>query len=154
MYFILLRLLLRLFGIIHVKCQSRCATTADLNGWIQELASASTSDLNTFGKQLFAESKVQAVDVKINLPVVSRIRRTIADDEVKEFYVTLCEKVCQAAANSLLRRYQSRPLEISNFLRCLLEDETLSRNDIEAVSFMLIGILRILCVNVSSYLLG
>ena len=40
----------------------------------------------------------------------------------------------QAAANSLLQRYRSLSPEISNFLRCLLEDETMSRNDIEAVT--------------------
>ena len=41
--FYFIRLLQRLFGIIypiHVKCQSRQATTGDLSDWIQELASA------------------------------------------------------------------------------------------------------------------
>ena len=115
-----------------------------------------TSDLNTFGKQLFAfaKSKVQALDMKRNLPVIPRLRHAVTDDEVKEFYFTLCENVFRAAANSLLRRYQPRSLEISNSLRCLLEDETMSHYDIEAVSFMVIVILRILCVNVNSYLLG
>ena len=101
-----------------------------MNGWISELANALTSNLSTFAKQLFAESKVQALDVKLNLPLIPRLRRVVTDDEAEEFYVALCEKSFQAAANSLLRRYQSRPLEISNFLLCLLEDETLSRNDI------------------------
>ena len=35
--------------------------TRDLNMWIKELASALTCDLDTFGKALFAESKVQAL---------------------------------------------------------------------------------------------
>ena len=55
-FYFILRLLQRLFGIIypiHVKCQSRQATTGDLNDWIQELASALTTDLNTFGKRAF-----------------------------------------------------------------------------------------------------
>ena len=57
-------LLQRLFGIIHpihVKCQSRQATTGDVNDQIQELASALTIDLDTFGKELFAECKEQAL---------------------------------------------------------------------------------------------
>ena len=57
--------------------------------------------------------------------------RAVTDDEVDEFYVTLSEKVFQAVANFLFRRYQSRPLKISNFLRYLLEDETTSRNDLK-----------------------
>ena len=76
---------------------------------------------------------MQALDIKRNLPVIPKLRHAFTDDEVEEFYITLCEKVFQAAANSLLRRYQSGPLEISNFLRCL-EDETMSQYDIEAVS--------------------
>ena len=64
MYFFL-RLLQRLFGIhpIHVKCQSRRAITGDLNASIQELASVAF-DLDTFGEELFAESKVQAMGMK------------------------------------------------------------------------------------------
>ena len=50
---------------IHVKCQSRQATTGDLNDWIQELASALTTDQDTFGKELFAECKEQALRMKI-----------------------------------------------------------------------------------------
>ena len=73
---------------------------------------------------------MQALDVKINLTVIPRLRRAVTDDEIDEFYVTSFEKVFQAVANSLFRRYQSRPLNTSNFLPCLLEDETMSRNDI------------------------
>ena len=52
-FYFVLRLLQRLFRIIHpihVKCQSRQATTGDLNDWIQELASALITDLDTFGR--------------------------------------------------------------------------------------------------------
>ena len=52
MYFVL-RLLQRLFCIIHpihVKCQSRHATTGELHKWIQELANALSLELNDFGK--------------------------------------------------------------------------------------------------------
>ena len=96
MYFIL-RLLQRLFGIIHpihVKCQSRRTTTGDLNSWIQELASAPTFDLDTFGKELFAESKMHALNMKINLPVIPRVRRASSDEEVEEFYVNLFKPNC------------------------------------------------------------
>ena len=55
----------------------------------------------TFRKQLLVESKEQALDVKINLPVVPRLRRAVTNDEVEEFYVTLFEKAFRAAANSL-----------------------------------------------------
>ena len=63
MYFVL-RLLQRLFCIIHpihVKCQSRHATTGELNTWIQELVNASSLELDDFGKELFAESEQQAL---------------------------------------------------------------------------------------------
>ena len=59
MYFVL-RLLQRLFCIIHpihVKCQSRRATTGELNMWIHELANALSLELDDFGKELFVESK-------------------------------------------------------------------------------------------------
>ena len=59
-FYFILHLLQRLFGIIHpihVKCQTRQATTGDLNNWIQELASTLTTDLDTFGKELFADAK-------------------------------------------------------------------------------------------------
>ena len=136
MYFIL-RMLQRLFGIIHpihLKCQSRRTTTGDLNTWIQELANALTSDVDAFGKQLFAESKLQALEMKINLPVIPRVRREFTEEEREEFYVNLFKSVFEKTANSLLRRYQSRPLQLSNFLRCLLEDQDMSRDDMQTVS--------------------
>ena len=69
MYFVL-RLLQRLFCIIHpihVKCQSRHATTGELNMWIQQLANALSLELDDFGKELLVESKQQALSSKINL---------------------------------------------------------------------------------------
>ena len=60
----ILRLLQRLFGIIHpihVKCQSRQATTGDLNDWIQELASALTTDLDMFGRAFCGMQRTSAV---------------------------------------------------------------------------------------------
>ena len=65
--------------------------------------------------QLFAESKVQALDVKINLPVIPRLRRAVTDDEVKKFYFTSCEKVFQAAANSLTTLPITAPRDIEFF---------------------------------------
>ena len=69
MYFVL-RLLQRLFCIIHpihVKCQSRHATTGELNMWIQQLANALSLEPDDFGKELLVESKQQALSSKINL---------------------------------------------------------------------------------------
>ena len=136
-FYFILRLLQRFFGIIHpihVKCQSRQATTGDLNDWIQELASALTTDLDTFGKELFVECKEQALHMKINLPVIPRVRRAFTDEEVEEYYVDLFRNVFEKTASALLRRYQSQPLEIANFLRRLLEDECTPSHSIKTVS--------------------
>ena len=136
MYFVL-RLLQRLFCIIHpihVKCQSRHATTGELNMWIQELASALSLELDNFGKELFVESKQQALSLKINLPVIPRVCHAVTDEEVQSFYTNVFKEVFEKAASSLLRRYQSRPLLMSNLLRRLVEDETMSRDDIEGAS--------------------
>ena len=95
-FYFILRLLQRLFGIIqpiHVKWQSRQATTGDLNDWIEELASALTTDLDTFGKELFAECKEQALHMKINLPVIPRVRRAFTNEEVGEYYFDLFRNV-------------------------------------------------------------
>ena len=95
-FYFILRLLQRLFGIIHpihVKCQSRQATTGDLNDWIQELASTPTTNLDTFGKELFAECKEQALHMKINLPVIPRVCRAFTDEKVEEYYVDLFTQV-------------------------------------------------------------
>ena len=75
---------------------------------------ALTTDLNMFGKELFAECK-QALHMKINLPVIPRVRRAFTDEEVEEYYVDLFRRVFEKAASALLRRYQSQPLEIANF---------------------------------------
>ena len=136
LYYIL-RLLQRLFSIIHpihVKSQSRRATTGDLDSWIQELAGALTLNLTNFGKELFDECKMQATLMKIDLPKIPGVRRTCSAEEVEEFFVKLFKQVFEAAANSLLRRYQSRSLQMSNFLRGLLEDPSMSRDEMEAVS--------------------
>ena len=136
-FYFILRLLQRLFGIIHpihVQCQSRQATTGDLNDWIQELASALTTDLDTFGKELFAECKEQALHMKINLPVIPRVCRAFTDEKVEEYYVDLFRHVFEKAASALLRRYQSQLPERANFLRCLLEDECMPSHSIKTVS--------------------
>ena len=133
MYFVL-RLSQRLFCIIHsihVKCQSRRITTCELNMWIQELANALSLELNDFGKELFVESKQQALSLKINLRVIPRIHHTVTDEEVQSFYINVFKQVFEKAASLLLRRCQSQPLQMSNLLRRLVEDETMSRNDIE-----------------------
>ena len=43
--------------------------------------------------------------MKLNLPVVSRMRRAFTDEEVEEFYVDLFKHVFQKAASALLCRY-------------------------------------------------
>ena len=72
--------------------------------------------------------------MKINLPVIPRVRREFTEEEREEFYANLFKSVFEKTANSLLRRYQSRPLQLSNFLRCLLEDQDMSRDDMQTVS--------------------
>ena len=136
-FYVILHLLQRLFGIIHlihVKCQSRQATTGDSNDWIQELASALTTDPDWFGKELLAECKEQALNMKINLPVIPRVRRAFTNEEMEEYYVDLFRHGFEKAASALLRRYQSQPLEIANFLRCLLVDECMPSHSIKTVS--------------------
>ena len=53
---------------------------------------------------------------------------------MEEYYVDLFRHVFEKAASALLRRYQSQPLEIANFLRCLLEDEWMPSHSIKTVS--------------------
>ena len=114
MYFIL-RLLQRLFCInypIHIKCQQRHATTGELNMWIHELANALSLELDDFGKELFVKSK-QAFCLKINLPVIPRVCHAVTDEEVQRFYTNVFKQVFEKAASSLLRRYQSRLLQMA-----------------------------------------
>ena len=127
MYFVL-RLLERLFCIIHsihVKCQSRHATTGELNMEIQELANTLSLELNDFGKELFVESNQQALFLKMNLPVIPQVHHAVIDEEVQSFYTNVFKQVFEKAASSLLRRYQSPTLQMSNLLRRLVEDETM-----------------------------
>ena len=67
--------------------------------------------------------------MNINLPVIPRVRRAFTDEEVEEYHVDLFRHVFEKAASALLRRYQSQPLEIANFLRCLLEGECIFQPD-------------------------
>ena len=46
----------------------------------------------------------------------------------------LFRHVFEKAASALLRRCQSQPLEIANFLHCLLEDECMPCHSIKTVS--------------------
>ena len=71
--------------------------------------------------------------MKIKLPVIPRERRALTD-EVEEYYVDLFRHVFEKAASALLRRYQSQPVEIANFLSCLLEDECNPSHSIKTVS--------------------
>ena len=135
MYFVL-RLLQRLFCIIHpihVKCQSRHTTTGKLNMWIQELVNTLSLELDDCGKELFVKSK-QALSLKINLPVIPQVRHAVTNEEVQSFYTNVFKQVFEKAASSLLRQYQSRPLQMSNLLCCLVEDEAMSHDDIEGPS--------------------
>ena len=67
--------------------------------WIQELASALTTDQDTVGKELFAECKEQALHIKINLPVIPRVCRAFTDKKVEEYYVDLFRHVFEKAAS-------------------------------------------------------
>ena len=84
---------------------------------------------------------------------IPQLRRAVADDEVEEFYFTLCEK-CFKLLQILSYDATNHCPQNVNFFARLVGDETMSRNDIEAASFMVNGILWILCMNVNSYLLG
>ena len=106
----------------------------DLNNWIQELASALTTDLDTIRKELLAECKEQALHMKINLPVIPQVCHAFTDKEVEEYNVNLFRHVFEKAASALLHHYQSQPLEIANFLHCLLEDECMPSHSIKTVS--------------------
>ena len=77
---------------------------------------------------------MHALNMKINLPVIPQVHHASSDEEVEEFYVNLFKQVFETAANSLLRHYQSRPLQMSNILHCLLEDQAMSHDDIKTVS--------------------
>ena len=68
------------------------------------------------------------------MPVIPRVRHAVADEEVQSFYTNVFKEVFEKAASSLLRRYQSRPLQMSNLLRRLFEDKIMSRDDIEGAS--------------------
>ena len=102
--------------------------------WIQELANALSLEIDHCGKELFVESKQQALSLKVNLPVIPRVRHAVTDEVVQSFYTNVFKQDFEKAASSLLRRYQSRLLQMSNSLRRLVEDETMSRDDIEGAS--------------------
>ena len=72
--------------------------------------------------------------MKINLPVIPRVCRAFTDQKVEEYYVDLFRHVFEKAASALLRRYQSQPLEIANFLRCLLENKCMPSHSMKTVS--------------------
>ena len=101
--------------------------------WIQELANALSLELDDLEKELFVESKQQAF-LETDLPVIPRVRHAVTDEEVQSFYTNVSTQVFEKAASSLLRCYQSRPLQMSNLLRSLVEDETMPRDDIEGAS--------------------
>ena len=65
------------------------------------------------------------------MPIIPRVRHTLTDEEVQSFYTNVFKQVFEKTASSLLRHYQSRPLQMSILLRRLVEDETMSRDDIE-----------------------
>ena len=64
---------------------------------------------------------------------IPQLRRAVADDEVEEFYFKLLPILSYDATNHC-------PQNV-NFFATLVGDETMSRNDIEAASFMVNGIL-------------
>ena len=135
MYFVLC-CLQQLFCIIHpisVKCQSCHTATAELSMWIQELVSVLSLELD-FGKKLFVKSKQPALSLNINLPVIPRVRQAVTDEEVQSFYTNKFKQVFEKAASLLLCHYQLRLLQMSNLLCRLVEDETMSCDDIEVAS--------------------
>ena len=72
--------------------------------------------------------------MKMNLRVISQVRRAFTDKEVKEYSADLFRHVFEKAASVLLRCYQLQPLEIANFFCCLLEDECMPTHSIKTVS--------------------
>ena len=52
---------------------------------IQELANTLSLELDDFGKELFVESNQHALSLKINLPVIPRVRHAVTDEEVQSF---------------------------------------------------------------------
>ena len=66
--------------------------------------------------------------------VIPRVRHAVTDEEVQRFYINVFKQVFENSVSSLLRRYQSRQLQMSNLLCHLIEDETMSRDDIEEAS--------------------
>ena len=68
------------------------------------------------------------------MPVIPRVRHAVPDEVVQSFHTNGFKEIFEKAASSLLRRYQSRPQQMSNLLRHLIEDEPMSRDDIEGAS--------------------
>ena len=68
------------------------------------------------------------------MPVIPRVRQAVTKDEAQSFHTNVFKQVFEKAASSLFLRYQSRPLQMSNLLRRLVEDETMSRDDIKGAS--------------------
>ena len=93
--------------------------------------------------------------MKINLPDVVRVHRAFSVEGPEESYTNLFRKVFDTVANSLLRRYQLRPLQNQIFYVAFLEYQTMPRYKIEAVSeFYDNWNSSEFCVNVSCYSLG
>ena len=82
----------------------------------------------------FLRNAKKALHMKINLPVIPRVCRGFIDEEMEEYYVDLFRHVFEKAAGALLHRCQSQPLEIANFLHCLLEDKCMPSHSIKTVS--------------------
>ena len=90
-------------------------------------------ELHNFGKELFVKSK-QALFLKINLPVIPHVCHIVTDEEVLSFYTNVFKQVFEKAASLLLHHYQLQPLQMSNQLSNLVEDETMPRDNIEGAS--------------------
>ena len=66
--------------------------------------------------------------------MIPRVHHAVTDEDVQSFYTNVFKQDFEKAASSLLRRYQSRLLQMSNLLRRLVEGETMSRDDIKGAS--------------------
>ena len=69
----------------------------------------------TLGRNFLSKAN-NNLSLKINLPVIPRVRHAVTDEEVQSFYTNVFKQVFEKAASSLLRRYQSRPPQMSNLL--------------------------------------
>ena len=85
----------------------------------------------TLGRNFLSKANSK-LSLKIDLPAIPRVCHAVTY-EGQSFYTNAFKEVFEKPANSLLRRYQSRPLLMLNLSR-RLANETMSREGIEGAS--------------------